>query len=164
MNRNLTTERAVAADQCHWIFQQHWNTAVHSVRGEQSSTRELWGSIPVCPSTRDYGGGLCHSLTRPDFSDRRGKDVDRTVDCTSPVRSFRFHVGGLTNVVEIKSHRKICGRVCCKYALPACSDVRVLPGKVIPALKRVGVEKLPILTNFVDEVGKGINGDPASAP
>lgn len=40
---------------------------------------------------------------------------------------------------------------------------RALPGKIIQALKRVGVENPLVLIDEVDKIGKGINGDPASA-
>ncbi|KAF8271154.1 hypothetical protein EI94DRAFT_1770519 [Lactarius quietus] len=38
-----------------------------------------------------------------------------------------------------------------------------LPGKIIQALKRVGTENPLVLIDEVDKVGRGINGDPASA-
>ena len=38
-----------------------------------------------------------------------------------------------------------------------------MPGKIIQALKRVGVENPLVLIDEVDKIGKGINGDPASA-
>ncbi|KAI9509820.1 ATP-dependent protease La, partial [Russula earlei] len=62
---------------------------------------------------------------------------------------FRFSVGGLTDVAEIKGHRR--------------TYVGALPGKIIQALKRVGTENPLVLIDEVDKVGRGINGDPASA-
>lgn len=38
-----------------------------------------------------------------------------------------------------------------------------LPGKIIQALKRVGTENPLVLIDEVDKIGRGINGDPASA-
>lgn len=38
-----------------------------------------------------------------------------------------------------------------------------LPSKIIQALKRVGVENPLVLIDEVDKIGRGINGDPASA-
>ncbi|KAJ7041808.1 ATP-dependent protease La [Mycena alexandri] len=62
---------------------------------------------------------------------------------------FRFSVGGLTDVAEIKGHRR--------------TYVGALPGKIIQALKRVGTENPLVLIDEVDKIGRGINGDPASA-
>ncbi|TFK31442.1 Lon protease C-terminal proteolytic domain-containing protein, partial [Crucibulum laeve] len=62
---------------------------------------------------------------------------------------FRFSVGGLTDVAEIKGHRR--------------TYVGALPGKIIQALKRVGTENPVVLIDEVDKIGRGINGDPASA-
>jgi hypothetical protein len=42
-------------------------------------------------------------------------------------------------------------------------DNRALPGKIIQALKRVGTENPLVLIDEVDKIGRGINGDPASA-
>jgi hypothetical protein len=41
--------------------------------------------------------------------------------------------------------------------------IRALPGKIIQALKRVGTENPLVLIDEVDKIGRGINGDPASA-
>ncbi|KAH0825777.1 hypothetical protein J3R83DRAFT_8870 [Lanmaoa asiatica] len=41
--------------------------------------------------------------------------------------------------------------------------VGALPGKIIQALKRVGTENPLVLIDEVDKIGRGINGDPASA-
>ena len=38
-----------------------------------------------------------------------------------------------------------------------------LPGKIIQALKRVETENPLVLIDEVDKIGRGINGDPASA-
>ncbi|KAL0953301.1 hypothetical protein HGRIS_004550 [Hohenbuehelia grisea] len=62
---------------------------------------------------------------------------------------FRFSVGGLTDVAEIKGHRR--------------TYVGALPGKIIQALKRVGTENPLVLIDEVDKIGRGHNGDPASA-
>jgi len=40
---------------------------------------------------------------------------------------------------------------------------RALPGKIIQALKRVGTENPLVLIDEVDKIGRGVNGDPASA-
>ena len=61
----------------------------------------------------------------------------------------RFSVGGLTDVAEIKGHRR--------------TYVGALPGKIIQALRRVGTENPLVLIDEVDKVGRGINGDPSSA-
>ncbi|KAF8150229.1 Lon protease C-terminal proteolytic domain-containing protein [Crassisporium funariophilum] len=64
-------------------------------------------------------------------------------------RFFRFSVGGLTDVAEIKGHRR--------------TYVGALPGKIIQALKRVETENPLVLIDEVDKIGRGVNGDPASA-
>ncbi|KAF9972962.1 ATP-dependent Lon protease pim1 [Actinomortierella ambigua] len=74
-----------------------------------------------------------------------GKSIARALD-----REFyRFSVGGLTDVAEIKGHRR--------------TYVGAMPGKVIQALKRVKTENPLILIDEVDKIGRGHQGDPASA-
>lgn len=74
-----------------------------------------------------------------------GKSIARALNR----QFFRFSVGGLTDVAEIKGHRR--------------TYVGALPGKIIQALKRVGTENPLVLIDEVDKIGRGVNGDPASA-
>ncbi|BES94144.1 Lon protease homolog, mitochondrial [Nesidiocoris tenuis] len=62
---------------------------------------------------------------------------------------FRFSVGGMTDVAEIKGHRR--------------TYVGAMPGKVIQCLKKTKTENPLILIDEVDKIGKGFQGDPASA-
>lgn len=62
---------------------------------------------------------------------------------------FRFSVGGLSDVAEIKGHRR--------------TYVGAMPGKVVQALKKVQVEDPLILIDEIDKLGRGNQGDPASA-
>ncbi|CAO3589860.1 unnamed protein product [Absidia cylindrospora] len=62
---------------------------------------------------------------------------------------YRFSVGGLTDVAEIKGHRR--------------TYVGAMPGKVIQALKKVQTENPLILIDEIDKVGRGHQGDPSSA-
>ncbi|SAM76702.1 probable PIM1-ATP-dependent protease, mitochondrial [Ustilago bromivora] len=74
-----------------------------------------------------------------------GKSIARAVER----QFFRFSVGGLSDVAEIKGHRR--------------TYVGAMPGKAIQALKKVGTENPLILIDEVDKIGRGHNGDPASA-
>ncbi|CAG8434236.1 10774_t:CDS:2, partial [Scutellospora calospora] len=62
---------------------------------------------------------------------------------------YRFSVGGLTDVAEIKGHRR--------------TYVGAMPGKVVQALKKVQTENPLILIDEVDKIGRGHQGDPSSA-
>lgn len=62
---------------------------------------------------------------------------------------FRFSVGGLSNVSEIKGHRR--------------TYVGAMPGKIIQALKKTGTFNPVILIDEIDKLGQGHQGDPASA-
>ncbi|WWD18582.1 ATP-dependent protease La [Kwoniella shandongensis] len=62
---------------------------------------------------------------------------------------YRFSVGGLTDVAEIKGHRR--------------TYIGAMPGKPIQALKKVATENPLILIDEVDKISKAYNGDPASA-
>ncbi|KAK9452584.1 Lon protease C-terminal proteolytic domain-containing protein [Dipodascopsis uninucleata] len=74
-----------------------------------------------------------------------GKSIARALD-----RQFqRFSVGGLTDVAEIKGHRR--------------TYVGALPGRIIQSLKKSQTENPLILIDEVDKIGRGHQGDPASA-
>jgi len=62
---------------------------------------------------------------------------------------FRFSVGGMTDVAEIKGHRR--------------TYVGAMPGKVVQCLKKVKTENPLILIDEVDKIGRGHQGDPSSA-
>ena len=55
----------------------------------------------------------------------------------------------MTDVAEIKGHRR--------------TYVGAMPGKIIQCLKKVQTENPLILIDEVDKIGRGIQGDPASA-
>ncbi|KAI8145701.1 ATP-dependent protease La [Fennellomyces sp. T-0311] len=74
-----------------------------------------------------------------------GKSIARALDR----EFFRFSVGGLTDVAEIKGHRR--------------TYVGAMPGKVIQALKKVKTENPLILIDEIDKIGRGHQGDPSSA-
>lgn len=74
-----------------------------------------------------------------------GKSIARALDR----QFYRFSVGGLTDVAEVKGHRR--------------TYVGAMPGKVVQALKKVQTENPLILIDEVDKIGRGHQGDPASA-
>uniref|UniRef100_A0A1I8PJX3 Lon protease homolog, mitochondrial n=1 Tax=Stomoxys calcitrans TaxID=35570 RepID=A0A1I8PJX3_STOCA len=62
---------------------------------------------------------------------------------------FRFSVGGMTDVAEIKGHRR--------------TYVGAMPGKTIQCLKKTKTENPLVLIDEVDKIGRGYQGDPSSA-
>ncbi|CAJ1442463.1 unnamed protein product [Effrenium voratum] len=74
-----------------------------------------------------------------------GKSVARALDR----QFFRFSVGGLHDVSEIRGHRR--------------TYVGAMPGKIIQALKIKQVSNPVILVDEVDKLGRDFRGDPSSA-
>uniref|UniRef100_A0A671MW03 Lon protease homolog, mitochondrial n=1 Tax=Sinocyclocheilus anshuiensis TaxID=1608454 RepID=A0A671MW03_9TELE len=62
---------------------------------------------------------------------------------------FRFSMGGMTDVAEIKGHRR--------------TYVGAMPGKIIQCLKKTKTENPLVLIDEVDKIGRGYQGDPSSA-
>jgi Lon-like ATP-dependent protease len=62
---------------------------------------------------------------------------------------FRFSVGGLSDVSEIKGHRR--------------TYVGSMPGKMIQCMKSTGTMNPLVLIDEIDKLGTGYRGDPAAA-
>lgn len=62
---------------------------------------------------------------------------------------FRFSVGGLSDVSEIKGHRR--------------TYVGSMPGKMVQCLKTTGTMNPLVLIDEIDKLGMGYRGDPAAA-
>ncbi|KAF8392652.1 hypothetical protein HHK36_023001 [Tetracentron sinense] len=62
---------------------------------------------------------------------------------------YRFSVGGLADVAEIKGHRR--------------TYIGAMPGKMVQCLKYVGTANPLVLIDEIDKLGRGHAGDPASA-
>lgn len=62
---------------------------------------------------------------------------------------YRFSVGGMSDVAEIKGHRR--------------TYVGAMPGKLVQCLKRTKTENPLVLIDEVDKIGRGYQGDPSAA-
>ncbi|XP_062516509.1 lon protease homolog, mitochondrial-like [Corticium candelabrum] len=62
---------------------------------------------------------------------------------------FRFSVGGMTDVAEIKGHRR--------------TYIGAMPGKAIQCLKKTQTSNPLVVIDEVDKIGRGYQGDPSSA-
>ena len=62
---------------------------------------------------------------------------------------YRFSVGGMSDVAEIKGHRR--------------TYVGAMPGKLVQCLKKTQSENPLILIDEIDKLGRGYQGDPSSA-
>lgn len=74
-----------------------------------------------------------------------GKSIARALNR----KYYRFSVGGLHDVAEIKGHRR--------------TYVGAMPGKAIQCLKKCESENPLVLIDEVDKIGRAHNGDPTSA-
>ncbi|SCU83532.1 LAME_0C05512g1_1 [Lachancea meyersii CBS 8951] len=75
-----------------------------------------------------------------------GKSIARSLNR----QFFRFSVGGMSDIAEIKGHRR--------------TYIGALPGRVIQALKKCETQNPLILIDEIDKIGHGgVHGDPSAA-
>ncbi|XP_043720503.1 lon protease homolog, mitochondrial-like isoform X2 [Telopea speciosissima] len=75
--------------------------------------------------------------------------IGRSVARALNRKFYRFSVGGLADVAEIKGHRR--------------TYIGAMPGKMVQCLKNVGTANPLVLIDEIDKLGRGHAGDPASA-
>lgn len=102
--------------------------------------------VAVRKLKEDRGGGII-TLVGPPGTGKTS--VGASIARQLGRKFFRFSLGGMRDEAEIKGHRR--------------TYVGALPGKIIQALKRCGSINPVILLDEVDKLGRGMQGDPASA-
>uniref|UniRef100_A0A0E0GLB8 Lon protease homolog, mitochondrial n=1 Tax=Oryza nivara TaxID=4536 RepID=A0A0E0GLB8_ORYNI len=75
--------------------------------------------------------------------------IGRSVARALNRKFYRFSVGGLSDIAEIKGHRR--------------TYVGAMPGKMVQCLKSVGTSNPLVLIDEIDKLGRGYSGDPANA-
>jgi ATP-dependent Lon protease len=102
--------------------------------------------VAVRKLKEDRGGGII-TLVGPPGTGKTS--VGASIAKQLGRKFFRFSLGGMRDEAEIKGHRR--------------TYVGALPGKIVQALKRCGSMNPVILLDEVDKLGRGLQGDPASA-
>lgn len=144
----------------HWIIDLPWDKAteveVDIAKAEKILQRDHYGLekakqrilefLAVRKLKDDYDGTILCFAGPPGV----GKtSLGHSIANSLGRKFYRFSLGGMRDEAEIKGHRK--------------TYVGAMPGKLIQALKRVGVNNPVIMLDEIDKLGSSFQGDPASA-
>lgn len=144
----------------HWIIDLPWDKATESEvdieKSEKILNRDHYGLekakqrilefLAVRKLKADYDGTILCFAGPPGV----GKtSLGHSIANALGRKFYRFSLGGMRDEAEIKGHRK--------------TYVGAMPGKLIQALKRVGVNNPVIMLDEIDKLGSSFQGDPASA-
>merc|ERR1719263_1437077 len=143
-----------------WLTVLPWNTYSKEhfelARAETILAQDHYGLEDIKERIMEFiaVGALCGSTQGKIITMVGPPGVGKTSIGKSIARSlnrefFRFSVGGLTDVAEIKGHRR--------------TYVGAMPGKAVQALKSTGTSNPVVLIDEIDKLGRGYQGDPASA-
>jgi ATP-dependent Lon protease len=144
----------------HWIIDLPWDKATEAEvdidKAEKVLNRDHFGLekakqrilefLAVRKMKEDYDGTILCFAGPPGV----GKtSLGHSIANALGRKFYRFSLGGMRDEAEIKGHRK--------------TYVGAMPGKLIQALKRVGVNNPVIMLDEIDKLGSSFQGDPASA-
>jgi Lon-like ATP-dependent protease len=93
-----------------------------------------------------------HSRSQPASPRAAGKtSIGKSIARSLSRQFYRFSVGGLNDVAEIKGHRR--------------TYIGAMPGKLVQCMKATGVSNPLVLIDEIDKIGhgRGYSGDPSSA-
>jgi len=155
-----SSEFNVTRNYLDWLTALPWG--IHSsenfqlVRAEQVLDEDHYGLQDIKERILEFiaVGSLCGSTQGKIICFVGPPGVGKTSIGKSIARAlnrefYRFSVGGLTDVAEIKGHRR--------------TYVGAMPGKLIQCMKSTGAANPVVLIDEVDKLGRGYQGDPASA-
>jgi len=144
----------------YWILDLPWNKSSaesidikaaqkildHDHHGLQKPKQRILEFLAVRKLRPQYDGTiLCFAGPPGVGKTSLGKSIAKALGR----KFYRFSLGGMRDEAEIKGHRR--------------TYIGAMPGRILQALKRVGVNNPVIMLDEIDKLGQSFQGDPASA-